>query len=328
MMFRYIAKTLLLVTISRLVFALRAPQTRLVYRDLVTLEGCAEKKDFATAYNENNNGYLYSGMYAHNCFIGYLNAICFYFSQLIFVLYRMFTVRTKSKPITITTLEFDMRSDLANSDLAVEVYTLRNGYTAAYNVESLWTLVTSTSVVPVPGDTKGSVLIPVQDFNKILLSANELRSFYITMRNPCIESTSNALIDSGELSSENDVLRIDVGSGLATYKFPSTFDTTTAPQFAGIIHYEEDTAEACATPEALTKLSIEYKFLVNASGLDPMIVGIVNNETKNFFDEQISNDDGFLKEYKISDQLTQLTDPTSVASDRPIGKLFLLRCGD
>lgn len=34
-------------------------------RGLVTLEGCPEHKEFATPYNEDNNGYLFSGMYVY-----------------------------------------------------------------------------------------------------------------------------------------------------------------------------------------------------------------------------------------------------------------------
>lgn len=231
----------------------------------------------------------------------------------------MFTVRTLSKSLSITTFELDIRTDIAGSNLAVEVYTLVNGYTDVYSIESSWTLVANTEVVPVPGSTSNSVLIPVQDFTKTFMFANELRSFYITMQKPYIESTVNALIGSGETAVENDVLRIDVGSGLATYKFPSTIDTTIAPQFAGIIHYEEDTAEACAAPSIETKLSIDYKFLVNVSGLDPIVIMTFNNETKSFFDGQLDDEEGYLREYKLKYRLAQLTDPTSVASERPLG---------
>lgn len=231
----------------------------------------------------------------------------------------MFTVRTISSALSITTFELDIRTDVAGTDLAIEVYTLLNGYTDAFNIESSWTLVANTEVVPVPGSTTNSVLIPVQDFEKIFMSVNELRSFYITMRNPYIESTVNALVESGETAIENEVLKIDVGSGLATYKFPATFDTLTAPQFAGIIHYEIDTEEACLDSTTETKFSIEYKFLVNASGLDPTVISNFNNETTSFFDGQMNDESGYLREYKLKYQLTQLTDPTSTATERPMG---------
>lgn len=237
----------------------------------------------------------------------------------------MFTVRTLSSPLSITTFELDIRTDIVNNDLAIEVYTLPNGYTDAYNVESSWTAVANTKVVPVPGSSTNSVLIPVQDFTKTSMSANELRSFYITMRNPYIESTVNALMESGETAFENDALRIDVGSGLATYKFPSSFDTTIAPQFAGIIHYEIDTAEACLEPTTDTKFSIDYKFLVNASGLDPTVIMKFNNETKAFFDGQMEDEVGYLREYRLKYQLKQLTDPTSIANERPLGTYFLYK---
>ncbi len=231
----------------------------------------------------------------------------------------MFTVRTISKPLSIKTFELDIRTDIAVSDLAIEVYTVVNGYTDVFNVESAWTLVANTEVIPVPGSTSNSVLIPVQDFDTIYMEANELRSFYITMKNRYIESTSNALLGSGETAMENDELRIDVGSGMAAYKFSSAFDTTIAPQFAGIIHYEVATAEACEIPITDTKLSIDYKFLVNASGLDPSVINTFNTETKSFFDEQLEDEEGYLRDSKVNYQLTQLTDPTSTSSERPLG---------
>ena len=48
----------------------------------------------------------------------------------------MFTVRTISKPLSIKTFELDIRTDIAISDLAIEVYTVMNGYTDVFNVES------------------------------------------------------------------------------------------------------------------------------------------------------------------------------------------------
>ena len=101
----------------------------------------------------------------------------------------MFTVRTLSSPISITTFELDIRTDTADIDLSIEVYTLVNGYTDVYNVESSWTLVAKTMVVPVPGSATNSVLIPVQDFEKLFMSANELRSFNIRIPHRYIETT-------------------------------------------------------------------------------------------------------------------------------------------
>ena len=57
---------LILAVIPYIVSALRIQQrnsTDVMRRDLVTLEGCPEHKEFATPYNEDSSGYLFSGMY-------------------------------------------------------------------------------------------------------------------------------------------------------------------------------------------------------------------------------------------------------------------------
>jgi hypothetical protein len=57
---------LVLAAIPCIVSALRIPQHTspdFLRRDLVTLEGCPEHKEFATPYNEDSSGYLFSGMY-------------------------------------------------------------------------------------------------------------------------------------------------------------------------------------------------------------------------------------------------------------------------
>jgi hypothetical protein len=235
---------------------------------------------------------------------------------LLYYVPRMFTVRTLASPITIKTFELDVRTDIAGGDLGVEVYTLLDGYSANYNNEAAWTLVANTDAVPVPGGS--GVLVPVQDFDMISMKADELRSFYVTMRGSYIESTADALVQSGEEQIKNDALRIDVGSGFSTSKF-STIDTTISPKFAGIIHYEESKA-GCESAITETKTVVDYKFLVNATGLDPSLLTKISSETEAFFYGQINEESGYLREYELQYQLAQTTLPTSSASAKPLGK--------
>jgi hypothetical protein len=231
----------------------------------------------------------------------------------------MFTVRVLDRAINLTTLELDVPTDVAGQNLGIEVYTLMDGYSALYNVPSAWTSVANTNAVPVPG-SNGGVLIPVQDFSTIAMQPNELRSFYITMNGRFLDSTADALVQAGEEVAHNDVLRVDVGNGFTSGKF-SSFDNTIYPKFAGIFHYEE-AGTSCETTNATLKTAVDYKFMVNASGLDPSILSKCTEETEAFFNGQIDDEDGFLREYKLKYQLTQTAAPTSSESDRPIGKLW------
>jgi hypothetical protein len=228
----------------------------------------------------------------------------------------MFTVRTLASPITIKTFELDVRTDIADGDLGVEVYTLLDGYSDSYNNSDAWTMVANTDAVPVPGGS--GVLIPVQDFDMISMKADELRSFYVTMRGSYLESTADALVQCGEEQIKNDELRIDVGTGISTSKF-STIDRTISPKFAGVIHYEESKA-ACENPISETKTFVDYKFLVDATGLDPSLLTKISSVTEAFFYGQINEESGYLREYELQYQLAQTTLPTSSASARPLGK--------
>lgn len=242
--------------------------------------------------------------------------ISYFFLIIVIFCERMFSVRVLDKPITLRTFELDVRTDIAGQDLGIEVYTLMDGYSALYNVSSAWTPVASTNAVPVPGG-KG-VLIPVQDFSMIAMQPNELRSFYIAMNGQFLDSTADALVQAGEEHIQNDVLSVDVGNGFSKGKF-SSFDNTIDPKFSGIFHYEE--AGILCDDSATLKTAVDYIFMVNASGLDPSVISKCTDETETFFNGQIDDDNGFLREQKLKYQLSQTSAPSSSASERPIGEL-------
>ena len=234
-----------------------------------------------------------------------------------FMLNRMFTIKTKNKPINITTFELDVRATEAGVLLSVEVYTLPGGYSTAFSDESAWTQVANTKAVSVPGG--GGVIIPVQEFSTVSMLADELRSFYITLQEPFLDSKAEGLSSSGDIDADFDAFTLNVGSGLAEYKFPATFDNTVSPKFAGVIHFKEQPAE-CSGPVTSADTTIEYKFLIDDDGLDDALIPDVNDAIDVFFFSEIDDSEGHLKEYGLTYQVQQRSKPSSTSGGRQTSK--------
>lgn len=232
----------------------------------------------------------------------------------------MFSIRARSTPIDITTFELDINLGAATAagPLDVEVYSLLDGYELSASNPSAWTSISNTVAVPVPGEGMG-IIIPVQDFTTVSMLANELRSFYITMKGPFLDNTSDALTNSGELDKEYESFSIDVGSGLAEYSFPAAFDTTISPKFAGIIHYKDASADCSSVTANTAETIIEYKFLFDDAGVDDLLITNVNEATKVFFDAEIGE---YLKDYASRYRLEVSGTPSTESEDRQTSKLF------
>jgi hypothetical protein len=231
----------------------------------------------------------------------------------------MFTVRTKEKPINITTFELDVRLDIAAGNLGVEVYTVPGDYTIVSSIESAWTSVANTQAVRVPGG--GGVLIAVQDFTTVSMQADELRSFYVTMQGQWLDSKANGLDTRGDVDQDFAAFTLDVGAGLAEYKFPATFDTTVDPKFAGVIHYEETTPVECSDAVTTTQTTIEYKFLVDDDGQDADVLNSdVSDAVDVFIVSELEDNDGYLKEYGSTYRLQQTGTPSSTSGSRQASK--------
>lgn len=232
----------------------------------------------------------------------------------------MFTIKTKDKPIDITTFELDVRVTKATASLGVEVYTLLGGYNTAFNDASAWSQVANTKAVSVPDG--GGVVIPVQDFATVSMLADELRSFYVTLQESFLDSKAEGLSQSGDMDKDFDAFTLNVGNGLASYKFPSTFDTTVSPKFAGVIHFKEQSAE-CSGSTTNANTTIEYKFLIDDNGLDDTLMTAISDAVDVFVSSEIDDSDGYLKEYGMKYRLQQSTKSSSTSGGRQTSKYTL-----
>jgi hypothetical protein len=234
----------------------------------------------------------------------------------------MFSIRTKAKSIDITTFELDVNVDraLAEGSLDVEVYTIAEGFASFVNDPSAWTPLTTTVGVPIPGG--GGLLIPVQDFMPISMKADELRSFYITMKGPYIDNRVMGLDGTGDLDQDLDLLRLDVGAGLSEYKFPAKFDTMTNPKFAGVIHFTDTSSECGVASNTVAETFVEYKFLVDDGGMDDSLITTIDDAVDAFLLAEMDEADGYLKEYASTYSLVQDGKPSSTSGGRQTSKSF------
>jgi hypothetical protein len=203
----------------------------------------------------------------------------------------LFSVSAREQHLKILTIELDLRWPLnleddsyVNVDTSIEVYTYDGQFQTAFSDESQWKLVANTTVVRNPLDVRAGAIIPADDFDTVTLEPNERKSFYITMKSPLIDFTSDKSKGSGKVAIENDDLSVYAGAGLTEYKFPSTVDTSIDPQFAGVIHYNR-LLEECELRETTM---ITYQFMLKnpsatvmeqiANRTDQMINDLVRND--------------------------------------------------
>lgn len=150
------------------------------------------------------------------------------------------------------------------------------------------------------------------------MAADELRSFYITMKGPYIDSFASAMIDRGERDREFDAFRLDVGGGLSEYKFPASFDNTVNPKFAGAIHYQENTE--CEPPVQTLMTKIEFDFLLDIFEYDEPIFGQVAAAVKELLDDEFSNPNGVLKDSAEQHSLRLAANPSGESPRKPLRK--------
>jgi len=113
----------------------------------------------------------------------------------------MFQFRTKNQPIDIRTLELDIRfNDL--TDHSIEVYTSKGSFGFIVNQPQAWDVVAATEIVPNPSGV--GAIIPVNDFRTVSMEAEELRSFYVTMKGPWLDYTVNAMQKTTDIALSND----------------------------------------------------------------------------------------------------------------------------
>ena len=182
--------------------------------------------------------------------------------------------------------------------------------------ESAWTQIAGTKAIPIP--EVDSALIPVQDFETVVMGADELRSFYITLKGPFLDTFSSAMEERGSFDRDFEAFQIDVGGGLSEYKFPAAFDEIVTPKFAGEIHYQESTD--CVLPAETTDVVVTFDFLLDIYKLDEAISKELATVVKDMLVDELSKSDGHLKEAVAEHSLLLVEDPSSALPSQPLRK--------
>ena len=199
-------------------------------RTLQFLESCADHLALNTTYNDAPQEVGLHGMFFH--------------------------IQASDHPLTIETLELDVRMDLA-SDWSVEVYSFNGLYNLLINKPLSWDLVAATKLVPSP-DRSGAALIPSHEFTEVYVEPNKDHSFYIVMKGPWIDHRSDETMRVGQRDRFNSDMNVFVGAGTGATKFPEDVIDGDWPLFAGTIFYR-----ASATCEnSIVTTMLEYDFLV------------------------------------------------------------------
>lgn len=227
-------------------------------------ELCTAKQLLQTAYNENDLMPAYRGI--------------------------MFQMVSLAEDIEILTLQFDARMDEI-TDYSVEVFITDSDFESKLNDETQWTLLAKTEASIDP--SRRGLVIPQTDFKSIKLKRGQRRTIYIAMNGPWLDITAQALDKTGEIQIQEQDLALYVGVGL-NERFPSDFDKTVDPQFAGVIHYRKPVS--CS--EALYDTPVDLGFMSSQSE-DPIFVARLNKS----LDDIIK--DSMLKSHPFSDMTKQ-----------------------
>jgi hypothetical protein len=325
------------------VFAAHTMSSQRQLQQDTTTTGCVDAKFVNNTFNDNPAVHLFTGMYvvrslcAVDRFLGCLqdiaskrncSCVCAYplfMQSLLFLVSlfdythvtttRMFTMRSKSIPIQIRTFELDVRNVGDDQTLEVEVYTVPSSYSTIVGDPTAWVQVANTKAVPVPGG--GGILIPAPDFSSVSMQPNELRSFYITMKGPYLDSTAFALDKTGETDHDYDAFSIYVGAGLSEYKFPNSSDRTIDPKFAGVIYYD---TEDCPAETVLTT-RFSYRFLIDDPGNDNTMVTNVTDKIGEILNKAVADNDGLLHDFVLEHALEIVGSPQTESTRQDQGTL-------
>ena len=201
------------------------------------------------------------------------------------------------------------------------MYTLSGDYYGLNGNASAWTQIANSTAIPLMNSA--ATIIPVQDFTTVSMGADDLRSFYITMKGPFLDSLATAMETRGSVDRDFDAFRLDVGGGLSEYKFPAAFDETVHPKFAGAIHYQESTT--CGPPTETLTTTVEFDFLLDVYEFDETIFKDVATVVNDILESALAQSDGLLKEAVGNSNLLLVEDPRSALPSRPLRKSLKLR---
>ena len=158
----------------------------------------------------------------------------------------------------------------------------------------------------------------MQDFETVVMGADELRSFYITLKGPFLDTFAAAMDERGFLDRDFEAFRLDVGGGLSEYKFPIAFDEIVFPKFAGVIHYQESTD--CVSPPETMITDLKFDFLFDIYEFDEATFKKVADVVKAMLEDELAMPDGLLTDAVAQHGLLLVGDPISALPSQPLRK--------
>ena len=164
--------------------------------------------------------------------------------------------------LEVTALSFLARVDEI-TDWAADVYVAEGDWRLTLSNPAVWTHVAHVDDAVANG---GWVYIPDTAFKPVHFSKLQRKSIYIAMNGPWVHSNADALSKPGEVYRREDDMVLYTGVGLDE-RFPSDYNRTTYPQFAGALYYRQPTD--CQEGTVATQVDLQY---LMAGSEDPVFV--------------------------------------------------------
>lgn len=200
----------------------------------------------------------------------------------------MFSVKAK-EDIEILGFEFlDLQFD---APLDVQIFMLKPKYLGEYEAASLekdaWENVVSSSTAKETPEGVGAI-VPRADMKKTIpLLANQVASFYFTLKSPHLQLSKSENLKTGQMYSEDGGLRVDVGIGLKdVFDLSQTdfFDYLKVANraFQGKIHYHA--IKDCSNFMTSTQIDLLFAYNATASSLD--VSQAISDAFRNVLEEE------------------------------------------
>jgi len=185
----------------------------------------------------------------------------------------MFYFSSREKPIIVTTLEVDIRDDLANGDLHVEVYTTVDDqfYKGLFRDGKYWGKVADTTLIQHPDPTQSHrYLIPSYDFAPIRMNAKARHTLYVRMNGQFIDLTTNNFVQVNEIGESGSNLHVHAGYCIPNNAalWPFKLNEDRAPIFAGKFYTDVESTFCDFTPTTETAIEFVYVLDSNGAGLE------------------------------------------------------------
>jgi hypothetical protein len=173
----------------------------------------------------------------------------------------MFSMRAKSDPIEILSMELDISVATVWDEFAVDIYTVLGDFEVAATDSSYWTLVASTVLIPNPSGT--AAIVPARNWPAVSMEANELRSFYISLKGPWLDYSPSLGGSTDNVAFTTPDFDVYTGAGVRQFSFPYTgLDPTAIGNLAGTVFYANK--NACSREGFVTTV-IDYEWSLNVA---------------------------------------------------------------